>query len=252
MKVLAFNGSPRAEKGVTDILLQQFLAGAEEAGAEIETIYLSRKKINYCKGCLNCWLVHPGRCVQKDDMTEILDKWREAEMIVYASPVYVDGFTAQMKTMMDRFVTIGQPFIMKRDGHSRHPGHEKYRRKARAKTVLISTCGFGEADNFDPIIFHMRAITRNMFCEHLGELIRPMGPVLQLLGERDPEKTQPVLEAFRQAGYEAVSKNEISEEIRKRASGQIVSMDEFIDMVNAFAKETIEMNKSKQKAEAEA
>jgi multimeric flavodoxin WrbA len=248
MKVLAFNGSPRADKGVTDLLLQQFLAGAEDAGAETETIYLSRKKINYCKGCLNCWLVHPGKCVQKDDMVEILDKWKGAEMIVYASPVYVDGFTAQMKTMMDRFVTIGQPFIMKRDGHSRHPGNEKYRRKDRAKTVLISTCGFGETDNFDSIIFHMKAITRNMFCEHLGELIRPMGPVLQL-GERDPGKTQPVLEAFRQAGYEAVTKNEISEEIRKRAASPIISMDEFMEMVNSFAKEEIEKNKARQEVQ---
>ncbi len=251
MKVLAFNGSPRAEKGVTDLLLQQFLAGAEDAGAETETVYLSRKKIHYCKGCLNCWLVHPGRCVQKDDMAEILDKWKEAEMIVYASPVYVDGFTAQMKTMMDRFVAVGQPFIMKRDGHSRHPGNEKYRRKARAKTVLISTCGFGEADNFDAIVFHMKAITRNMFCEHLGDLIRPMGPVLQLLGERDSEKTRPVLEAFRQAGYEAVSKNEISEELRKRAASPIISMDEFIEMVNSFAKDEIERNRARQEFQEE-
>ncbi len=252
MKVLAFNGSPRAKNGATDIILQQFMAGAREAGAETETIYLAKKKINYCTGCLSCWLVHPGTCINSDDMAEILEKRTEADMLVYASPVYVDGFTAQMKTMMDRCITLGQPFIVKHSGHSRHPGQEKYRRRARAKMVLISTSGFGEIDNFDSIIFHMKAIARNMAGEYIGELIHPMGPALQIMGQTHPEKAKPILEAFYKGGFEAVSENAISEETQKAAATPVMSIKEFTEMVNKLAKETIEENRAKQEAASRA
>jgi multimeric flavodoxin WrbA len=250
MKVLAFNGSPRAKNGVTDMILQQFMAGAREAGAETETIYLAKKKINYCTGCLSCWLVHPGTCIHKDDMAEILEKRTEADMLVHASPVYVDGFTAQMKTMLDRCITLGQPFVVERNGHSRHPGQERYRRKAKAKMVLVSTCGFGEVDNFEPIIFHMKAIARNMAGEYLGELIHPMGPALQMVQQIAPEKAKPILEAFYRGGFEAVSENAISEETKKAASRSIMSIGEFTAMVNKMAREMIEQNRAKEEARA--
>ena len=252
MKVLAFNGSPRAKNGVTDLILQRFLAGAREAGAETETIYLAKKKINYCTGCLSCWLVHPGTCIHSDDMAEILEKRTAADMLIYASPVYVDGFTAQMKTMMDRCITLGQPFIVEHKGHSRHPGQEKYRRSKRAKMVLISTCGFGEIDNFDSIIFHMKAIARNMAGEYLGEIVHPMGPALQIVGQSDPERAKPVLEAFYRGGLEAVSDNAISEETRKAAAVPVMSIKEFTEMVNKVARDTIEENRAKREAASRA
>ncbi|MBU2548041.1 MAG: flavodoxin family protein, partial [Proteobacteria bacterium] len=223
MKVLAFNGSPRTKAGATDLITQRFMDGAAEAGAEIETIYLSKQKINYCSGCFACWMVHPGVCIHKDDMAEILDKRTAADMLVFASPVYVDGFSAQMKTMMDRCMPLGTPFIVERDGHARHPGQARYKRKSPAKMVLITTCGFGEMDNFEPIVMHMRAMARNMAGEYLGDLVRPMGPALLMLAGMDPERAGPVLDAFRQAGYEAVSENLIRPEVREAAARSIMS-----------------------------
>jgi len=248
MKVLALNGSPRTSQGATDLITRSFLKGAEEAGAEVETIYLARKKIRYCTGCMNCWFVHPGDCIQDDDMAEILEKLTAADMQVYASPVYTDGFTGQMKTMLDRSIPIGTPFIVKKDGHARHPGSAKYKRKSRAKMLLISTCGFGERDNFDPIIMHTRALARNLGYEYLGALVRPMGPALQMLVGLEPERAAPILEAFRRGGYEAVADNVIRPEVQEAAAQPIMSPEEFMGMVNRFAKTEIDKNATDREA----
>ncbi len=242
MKVLAFNGSPRAAKGATDRILQRFLEGAAEAGAQTETVYVAKKKINYCTGCFNCWLVHPGRCIHKDDMPEIHDKIRRADMMVYASPVYVDGVTAQMKTMMDRLITMAQPFIEVKDGHSRHPGRGKGTRGEKQKIVLVSTCGFGEIDNFEPMIHHISAAAKNMRAEFLGALVRPMGPMLEFMEMGAKKVMDPIYEGFRRAGREAVGEGRISDEAKRAASAPIMTMEQFSEMANRFFKMEIDKN----------
>jgi multimeric flavodoxin WrbA len=241
MKVLAFNGSPRKEKGATDRILQQFMKGVEEAGAKAETIYLAEKKINYCSGCFNCWVVHPGKCIYKDDMEEILRRIGEADMLVYASPVYVDGVTAQMKTMMDRNITSAQPFIEYHDGHMRHPKLKEG--DGDKKMVLISTCGFGEIDNFDPIVAHIKAASKNMRAEFIGALVRPMGPVLETMELMAPDVVKPVYEAFRKAGYMAVTEGKITQDLQKAASQPIMKDEEFLEFANAFFRSEIEKNR---------
>lgn len=100
-KVLILSGSPR-KRGNSDALCYEFLLGAKKAGNEVEKIFISNKKIGYCTGCYTC--SQTGRCVQKDDMTEILEKMIEADVIVMATPVYFYSIDAQLKTLIDRTV----------------------------------------------------------------------------------------------------------------------------------------------------
>jgi len=65
MKITAFNGSPKGESGNTNVMVTAFLNGAENAGAEIENIFLANKEINHCKACGHC-IVSNGQCVIKD------------------------------------------------------------------------------------------------------------------------------------------------------------------------------------------
>ena len=242
MKILAFNGSPRTTEGVTDQLLQLFLDGAKSAGAETETVYVAKQKINYCVGCFNCWFVHPGKCIHKDDMGDIRAKIKAADILVLGSPVYFDGFTAQIKTMLDRLIAGGMPFIENRDGHSRHPSRGK-ELKTR-KMLLLSTCGFGERDNFDPLIHHMKAIAANFASgEYMGALVRPMGGTLDMVKDEKPEAVKAILDAFHQAGVEAVTKGAISKELEDAVSQPLISVGEFAKRANAMFTEMLDQNK---------
>lgn len=99
-KVLVLSSSPR-KGGNSDLLCDQFTSGAKESGNDVEKIFLKDKKINYCTGCGGC-IDRKGKCSQKDDMNEVLDKMVEADVIVMATPVYFYTMCAQMKTLIDR------------------------------------------------------------------------------------------------------------------------------------------------------
>ena len=100
-KVLTLSASPR-KGGNSDVLCDTFLRGATAAGHSVEKISLRDKNIHYCTGCGVCNRTH--RCVQKDDMAEILDKMVAADVIVLATPVYFYTMDGQMKTLIDRTV----------------------------------------------------------------------------------------------------------------------------------------------------
>lgn len=100
-KILIIAGSPRIG-GNSDTLCDQFMDGARSSGHEVEKIYLSKQSIHYCIGCNACQNTHI--CFQKDDMQSIIEKMKEAKVIVLATPVYFYSMSAQMKTMIDRSV----------------------------------------------------------------------------------------------------------------------------------------------------
>lgn len=100
-KVLILSASFR-KHGNSDTLCGEFMRGAQEAGHNVEKIYVNDKHINYCRGCGVCNTTH--KCVQKDDMAEILDKMVKADVIVMATPVYFYSMNGQMKTLIDRTV----------------------------------------------------------------------------------------------------------------------------------------------------
>lgn len=99
-KVVVLSGSPR-KNGNSELLCDQFMRGASEAGHQVEKIRLSDKTINYCTACDACQ-GNGGRCVQQDDMAEILDRMISADVLVMATPVYFYTMNAQMKTLIDR------------------------------------------------------------------------------------------------------------------------------------------------------
>lgn len=100
--VLILSGSPR-KGGNSDLLCDEFLRGAQEAGNQVEKIFLRSKKIAPCNACYFCKR-SGGQCAIQDDMAEVLDKMQAADVIVMASPVYFYSIDAQMKAVIDRSV----------------------------------------------------------------------------------------------------------------------------------------------------
>ena len=99
-KVLVLSASPR-KGGNSDLLCDQFILGAKEAGNQTEKIFLRDKEINYCLACDTC-KGNGVDCKQKDDMAEVMDKIIASDIIVMATPVYFYNMNAQMKTLIDR------------------------------------------------------------------------------------------------------------------------------------------------------
>ena len=211
MKILAINGSPRGKKSNTDRILQPFLEGAREAGAETETVYLKDKTINPCIGCFTCWTKTPGVCVHKnDDMPALLEKLREAAVVVYATPLYVFTVTAQMKAFMDRHIPLLKPFILERDGQYVHP--QRYESR-HSKVVLISNCGFPERHHFSGLEETFRCFTSGPDSELAGTILCAGGELLKQPALQ--KNIQWYIEAARQAGREVVEQGHIAPETQE-------------------------------------
>lgn len=84
----------------SDMLADKFCEGAREAGNDVEKISLIGKELQFCKGCLACQKL--GKCVIDDDANSIMQKVLEADVVVWATPVYYYEMAGQMKTLIDR------------------------------------------------------------------------------------------------------------------------------------------------------
>ena len=238
MKILAFNSSPRKMKSNTNRILLPFLEGAKEAGADVELVYLYDKKINPCLGCYACWFKTPGECCQKDDMAELLPKMMRADVIVYATPLYVFGMTAQMKLLLDRIIPSVEPYIELTDkGHCTHPAREG---KRNSDMVVVSNCGFHELHNFDEMMAHFRVIARHGRGRILGALLRPGGESLEMAEKPMSEEVKAVYAAAREAGGELVRNGRVSEKTEKAVAAELFSKEEFVEHANAYFKDRIE------------
>ena len=100
MKILLLTGSPH-KKGTTAALASAFDRGAAEAGHQLTRFDTAFMKIAPCLGCDGC---KRGEkiCVQKDDSQLLMNEMRQADYIVFATPVYWWGMTAQLKLAIDR------------------------------------------------------------------------------------------------------------------------------------------------------
>jgi multimeric flavodoxin WrbA len=106
MKVLGLCCSPR-KQGSTVALLNEALNAAGKAGAEIELYIVAGKDIRPCDACHAC--SKTGECHIKDDMQEVYDKLLKADGIIFGTPVYFYGMTAQAKAIIDRTIALGAP-----------------------------------------------------------------------------------------------------------------------------------------------
>ena len=105
MKAIAINGSPRKSWN-TDMLLQQALKGAADAGAETEMIQLSELTFSGCRSCFACKIngAETGRCMWKDDLQPVFDKIFSADAVFMGSPIYLGNVSGMMYCLMERLV----------------------------------------------------------------------------------------------------------------------------------------------------
>lgn len=134
-KVLVISASPR-RGGNSDLLCDQFMLGAKDAGHQVEKIFVQDKNIKFCLGCMSCQK-NGGRCVQKDDMEEILPKMVEADVLVMATPIYFYSLNAQLKVLIDRCCP-------------------QYTRISNKKAYFIATCADSRKESMDAAVASFR------------------------------------------------------------------------------------------------
>ncbi len=227
-KVLAFNSSPKMDRSNTTLILAPFLEGMREAGADVELLYTRRLSINPCTGEFHCWTTHPGICYQNDDMKQLLPKLRDADIWVFATPLYVDGASGPMKNLIDRMLPLVEPFFELREGHCRHPLREGAK---SGKVALVSNCGFWEKDNFIPLLDHMKAMCKNFDREFAGALLRPHGSALRPMMEMGLPISD-LFEAARKAGRQLVKKGVMSNETLRNVSREILPLEVYVQELN--------------------
>ncbi len=239
MKFLAFNGSPRVKRSNTDRILQPFLEGARQAGAETETLYLRRMNINPCQGCFDCWLKTPGRCAQRDDMDQVLEKILEADVLVFATPLYDFTMTAYMKALVERILPLAEPWFVKDEqGRTSHPA--RYPDK-EWKGVLISNCGFPEMGHFEPLVDSFNRMFGGFDEGQWLVVLKSAGSLLSMEG------VEPGLawffEGMRAAGREMVEQGQVSAETKAIIDRPLTDMspEQFGEIANAYFKRQLEL-----------
>lgn len=150
MKIVVLNGSPR-KNGNTNIMIEAFKTTAL-AKHEVEVLPIGTMDIHGCLGCRYCY-ANNGECVQKDDMSDVFAALKDADMLVFASPIYWFDITAQLKTVIDRLYAGGAT------GFHFH------------KTALFLDAG---ADHvFDAAIAQYKAMTSYLKWEDMGIITVP-------------------------------------------------------------------------------
>ncbi len=232
MKVIALDSSPRG-RGIskTRLLLDAMVNGMQEAGAEVEDFRLREKKVRLCLGCFTCWSKTPGVCVHKDDMTnELFPKWSEADIAVYATPLYHYTVNAAMKAFIERTLPIVEPFMVKQGDRTHHPLRGK-----PPKAVILSVAGFPDPSIFNPLGSYMNFLFGKGI---LAEIYRPAAEMMVL-----PSYSRilnEILDATAQAGREIVQTMQVSGPTMERITQPIDNdVDSMCEMVNLFWKTCI-------------
>ncbi|MGY5855965.1 MAG: flavodoxin family protein [Candidatus Thorarchaeota archaeon] len=199
MKLLVFNGSPRKSNGTTDVLLEAFIEGAKSSGADVEKHHIVDLNINGCRGCFNCWWVTPGKCIQRDDMDELLPAIADSDVILLGTPIYGRNVTHYLQKLLERTFVFTLPEMVAREGETSHPA----RISRFPRMVLAATCGFPDTSNFD--------VVRALYPMALPIFL----PAAQLLlYEEGKKQLSGFLQAVRFAGEKIAAGEDLTKEMK--------------------------------------
>ena len=132
-KILIIQGGGRP-KGNTAQLVDAFARGAEDAGHQVEIISLLKDEVKGCLGCNACRYGKP--CVQKDSFNDMVPKMKEADLLVFASPLYFWTISSRIKAFVERFYCIAE--------EDPNPPLGRYEKYPEKDCALLMTA----ADNF--------------------------------------------------------------------------------------------------------
>ncbi len=151
MKIILLGGSPN-KHGSSNMLAEHFKRGAEEAGHSVEIIDTAHADIHPCTGCIHCG--YEGPCVQKDDVEQIRKKILDADMLVFVTPLYYYGMSAQLKTMIDRFCAFNSSI-----------------QRRHMKSALLTAAWNSDDWTFEALEAHYKTLVRYLNLQDMGMVL---------------------------------------------------------------------------------
>jgi hypothetical protein len=223
MKILILNGSARREKGVTGRLLKSLIKGFADGGAEAKEVQVQGLNITPCTACLSCMHKKSGDCILDDDMSRIYPELKTSDLLIMATPVYVDNMSGALKIVIDRCVCCMEPFLTRdNSGRVRH----LYAWRMPRQCMLISTAGFPEMETFDPLVTTFRAQAANFGSEIVAEIRIPGSIALQVA----PDRLSYHLQLIEEAGKIIASGRRIPAELLGKLNTPPVNLDEYLTL----------------------
>lgn len=233
MKIIAINASHRGDKGHTRFLIDKLFQGAAAAGAEGEVVTLAKLKINRCLSCGRCHTEkYHLQCVydDKDDVREIFQKMAEADLIIYATPVYVFSMSGLLKTFLDRMYATGDILDL-RLSESGLMFHHIDRAINSKPFVTLVCCDNLETETPKNVLAYFETFSRFMDAPQVGVLARNGGRLSGHGKDAESEKKVPkifkVYEAYEQAGRELATEGRIRPATQRQANQEIVPVPLF-------------------------
>ena len=151
MNILVLESSPNRH-GSSNMLASEFVRGAEEAGHSVQVVDVAHADIHPCSGCVACG--YEGPCAQKDEMEQLRPAILAADMLVFVTPLYYYGMSAQLKILVDRFCAFNASLTA---------GHKK--------SALIAAAWNSDTWTFDALDAHYQTLVRYLDLDDQGTIL---------------------------------------------------------------------------------
>lgn len=231
MKIVIINSSPR-KNGVTNLLLSHMKEGMETEGASVDMFDLYKQKIKFCDGCFRCWYEHPSICKIQDDFNGIYNKVINADLVVFASPIYGMIVNAMLKSFMERLSMVSHLPDFKIDEMSSKM--VKPMQDHLPPVALVLSGNMSGREIFDSSYLFFNEYFRITNTKIVGRVFRHQSELL--IKPILDKQRESVMEAMFTSGSDLVKYGRIKESTKEQAEQDLLCMKDFIDGHNLFWK----------------
>ena len=223
LKALVINCSPRMERGNTALILNPFVQGMRDSGAQTKVLHAKRLDIRPCTGEFRCWSDSPGSCYIKDDMADVLAEMRGADFWVFGVPVYAK-IPGELQNIFNRTMPLFNEDVVVR-GRTLLPGIRAAMKVRRV--VLVSSCAFWGLENFELVVDLLEFLAKAFGTKLARPILRPNADSLRSRAiNRQTART--IFDAASRAGSELVTKGDITARTARLVQMPLMSRDQFL------------------------
>ncbi len=232
MRIVAINASHRGDKGFTRFFLDRLVHGATSAGAECEVINLVKLKMNRCISCYRCQTGEPHlRCIyhDKDDVAMVFEKMAGADIIIFATPIYMMSMAGLLKIFLERlYSTMDINDVRLSSGLIHHHINPAISSKP---FVVLAVCVNVENETSKNVISYFRTYAKFMEARPVGILVRNSSTLFDYQNHpefgRDFPRIFKVCSAYEQAGRDLATLGFIRRSTQRAANQEILPVPFF-------------------------